>query len=167
MTFIILCILIILLILSITIWIIFDMKKTKRNTEEIKKLREMNLSLDKILEKIRKQEANMYTTKTVETKIYSKHKKNKKSHKEKLQGGFMNKYENKLESLSKQLGDSYELSLDYGKKGNINLIVEDLDTHAVYTVKFNSRKFNETSNTTIIKKIKNEIKKSQGGNNNE
>lgn len=159
MTFIILYILIALLILSITVCIIFDMKKTKRNTEEIKKLREMNLSLDKILEKTRKQEANMYTTKTVETKTYSKHKKNKKSHKEKLQGGFMNKYENKVESLSKQLGDSYKLSLDYGKKGNISLVVYYVGN--VYKVKFNSRKFNETPNNTIINKIKNEINKKQ------
>ena len=165
MTFVILYILITLLILCITIWIIFDMKKTKINAEEIKKLREMNLSLDKTVDKIKKIDSAMYTTKTVETKTYNKPKKNKKSHKEKLQGGFMNKYENKLESLSKQLGDSYKLSLDYGKKGNINLVVDYSGEE--YKIKFNSRKFNETSNATIIKKIKNEIKKLQGGTDNE
>ena len=161
MSFIILCILIALLILSISVWIICDMKKTKRNAEEIKKLREMNLSLDKIVEKIKKPESTKYTTKIVETKTH----KNKKSHKEKLQGGFMNKYDNKIESLSRQLGDSYVLSLDYGKKGYINLLVYYVGN--VYKVKFNSRKFNETSNATIIKKIKNEIKKVQEGNNND
>ena len=71
----------------------------------------------------------------------------------------MNKYENKIESLSKQLGDSYKLSLDYGKKGNINLVVCYVGN--VYKVKFNSRKFNETPNNTIINKIKNEINKKQ------
>ena len=157
MAFIILCILIAILILSITIWMISDMKKTKRNAEEIKKLRELNLSLDKTIEKIEEYEENKYTTKKIEINTYSNTKKKKKSHKEKLQGGFMNKYENKLKSLSKQLGESYELSLEHGKKGNINLNVIYLGD--VYTVKFNSRKFNETPNNTIINKIKNEIKR--------
>lgn len=77
----------------------------------------------------------------------------------------MNKYDNKMESLSKQLGDSYLLSLDYGKKGYINLVVYYVGN--VYKVKFNSRKFNETPNNIIISKIKNEINKKQGGINNE
>lgn len=164
MTFIILYILIALLILSITIWIIFDMKKTKRNSEEIEKLRELNLNASKALEKIEKQKECEYTTKSVDVTTYVKPKHKKKTHREKLQGGFMNKYDNKMESLSKQLGDSYLLSLDYGKKGNINLVVHYVGN--VYKVKFNSRKFNETPNNTIINKIKNEINKKQGGNNN-
>ena len=161
MSFIILCILLALLILSITVWIIIDMKKTKRNSEEIQKLRELNLNADKALKKIEKlkEKECEYTTKSVDVTTYIKPKHKKKTHKEKLQGGFMNKYENKIESLSKQLGDSYLLSLDYGKKGNINLVVYYVGN--VYKVKFNSRKFNETPNNTIINKIKNEINKKQ------
>lgn len=165
MGFIILCILIAILILSITIWMISDMKKTKRNAEEIKKLRELNLSLDKTIEKIEEYEENKYTTKKIEINTYNNTKKKKKSHKQKLQGGFMNKYDNKLDSLSKQLGDSYKLYLNYGKKGNIHLLV--VYSGNTYTIKFNSRKFNETPNSTIIKKVKNEINRKRGGNDNE
>lgn len=161
MPLIIVCILTALLIISMSAWIISDMKSTKKDLEEIEKLREFNLHLDKALDGFKE----LVEKRTEKENVRQSEVKKKKSHKQKLQGGFMNKYENKLESLSKQLGDSYELSLEHGKKGNINLIV--VHSEETYVVKFNSRKFNETPNSTIIKKIKNEIKKAQGGNENE
>ena len=157
MPLIIVCVLTTLLIISLSTWIISDMKRTKKDLEEIEKLREFNLHLDGFKELV-----EIRTKKENETQSEVK---KKKSHKNKKQGGFMSKYENKLESLSKQLGDSYDISLEYGKKGNINLNVIYLGD--VYTVKFNSRKFNETSNATIIKKIKNEIKKHEEENDND
>lgn len=155
MTFIILYILIALLIISLSLWVILDMKRTKKDLEEIEKLRELNLHLDKALDDFKE----LAELRTEKQNMKHNEVKKKKTHKEKLQGGFMNKYENKIESLSKQLGDSYLLSLDYGKKGNINLVVYYVGN--VYKVKFNSRKFNETPNNTIINKIKNEINKKQ------
>ena len=161
MPLIIVCILTALLIISMSAWLISDMKRTKKDLEEIEKLREFNLHLDKALDGFKE----LVEKRTEKENMTQSEVKKKKSHKQKLQGGFMNKYENKLESLSKQLGESYELSLEHGKKGNINLIV--VHSEETYVVKFNSRKFNETPNSTIIKKIKNEIKKAQGGNENE
>lgn len=161
MPLIIVCVLTALLIISMSAWLISDMKSTKKDLEEIEKLREFNLHLDKALDGFKE----LVEKRTEKENMTQSEVKKKKSHKQKLQGGFMNKYENKLESLSKQLGDSYELSLEHGKKGNINLIV--VYSEETYVVKFNSRKFNETPNSTIIKKIKNEIKKVQGGNKNE
>lgn len=161
MPLIIICILTALLIISLSVWLISDMKQTKKDTEEIEKLREFNLHLDKALDDFKE----LVEIRTKKENMRKSEVKKKKSHKQRLQGGFMNKYDNKLESLSKQLGDSYKLSLDYGKKGNIHLIVVYLGN--TYTIKFNSRKFNETPNSTIINKIKNEIKKVQGGNDNE
>ena len=153
-----------LLIISLSAWMILailNIKSTKKDLEEIEKLREFNMHLDKALDGFKE----LVELRTKKQNTRKSEVKKKKSHKQKLQGGFMNKYNNKLESLSKQLGDSYKLSLNYGKKGSINLIVDYLGN--VYKVKFNSRKFNETPNSTIINKIKNEIKKIQGGNNNE
>ena len=157
MSLIVTCVLTSLLIISISIWIIIDMKRTKKDVEEIKRLRELNLNLDKTIDKI---------LEVTEEKTNRNNKiKKKKTYKQKVEGGFMNKYENKMESLAKQLGESYELSLDYSKKGSINLLVVYLGN--VYTIKFNSRKFNEISNATIIKKVKNEILRKIGGNENE
>ena len=161
MPLIIVCILISLLIISLSLWIIDDMKKTKKDLEEIEKLRELNLHLDEALDGF-KELVELRTKK--EDEKNNKIKK-KKSHKQKLQGGFMNKYDNKLESLSKQLGKGYELSVSHAKKGSIYLIVVYLEH--VYKIKFNSRKFNETPNNTIVNKIKNEIKKHEGGNEDE
>lgn len=161
MPLIIVCVLTALLIISMSAWLISDMKSTKKDLEEIEKLREFNLHLDKALDGFKE----LVEKRNEKENMSQSGVKKKKSHKQKLQGGFMNKYENKLESLSKQLGESYELSLEHGKKGNINLIV--VHSEETYVVKFNSRKFNETPNSTIIKKIKNEIKKAQGGNENE
>ena len=116
-------------------------------------LTELNKKMDQML-----YENYKYKLKTIiETK--------KKYKKRKEKGDHMSKYDTKLASLAKQLGDSYNLSLEDGKKGNINLIVKY--SNEEYNIKFNSRKFNETSNSSIIKKIKNEIKKVQGGNDNE
>ena len=150
-----------LLIISLSTWVILNIKSTKKDLEEIEKLREFNIHLDKALDGFKE----LVEIRTKKENMRKSEVKKKKSHKQKLQGGFMNKYDNKLESLSKQLGDSYKLHLDYGKKGNINLIV--IYSEKSYMVKFNSRKFNETPNSTIINKIKNEINKKQGGNDNE
>lgn len=161
MALVIVCILTALLIISLSTWLILDMKRTKKDLEEIEKLREFNMHLDKALDDFKE----LVEIRTKKQNTRKSEIKKKKSHTQKLQGGFMNKYNNKLESLSKQLGNSYKLSLDYGKKGNIHLIV--VYSGNTYAIKFNSRKFNETSNTTIIKKIRNEIKRKSGGNDNE
>ena len=150
-----------LLIISLSTWVILNIKSTKKDLEEIEKLREFNIHLEKALDGFKE----LVEIRTKKENMRKSEVKKKKSHKQKLQGGFMNKYDNKLESLSKQLGDNYELSVGHAKKGSIYLIVLYLE-HA-YTLKFNSRKFNETPNSTIINKIKNEIKKHEGGSDNE
>ena len=50
MPLIIVCILTALLIIPLSIWLISDMKQTKKDAEEIEKLREFNLHLDKALD---------------------------------------------------------------------------------------------------------------------
>lgn len=162
MIFVILCVVTFILLLIIPLFILYNTREIKKSVKEIEELRETNLSShDKISENDNETKEDVVEEKTKPERIIKK----KKNHKQKLEGGFMNKYDNKMESLSKQLGDSYLLSLDYGKKGYINLLVHYVGN--VYKVKFNSRKFNETPNNIIISKIKNEINKKQGGNNNE
>lgn len=149
MLFVIICVLIIILV----IYMIYkDHKETKNMMKRYSELTELNKKMDRML-----YENYKYKLKTIiETKKkYKKHKK----------GDHMSKYDTKLASLAKQLGDSYKLSLEDGKKGNINLVIKC--SNEEYNIKFNSRKFNETSNSSIIKKIKNELKKVQGGNDNE
>lgn len=150
MIFVIICVLIIILV----IYMIYkDHKETKNMMRRYSELTELNRKMDRML-----YENYKYKLKTItETK--------KKYKKQTQKGDHMRKYDTKLASLAKQLGDSYNLSLEDGKKGNINLIVKY--SNEEYNIKFNSRKFNETSNSSIIKKIKNEIKKVQGGNDNE
>ena len=162
MIFVILCVVTFILLLIIPLFILYNTREIKKSVKEIEELREKNLSShDKISENDNETKEDVVEEKTKPERIIKK----KKNHKQKLEGGFMNKYDNKMESLSKQLGDSYLLSLDYGKKGYINLVVYYVGN--AYKIKFNSRKFNETSNATIIKKIKNEIKNAQGGKDNE
>lgn len=162
MIFVILCVVTFILLLIIPLFILYNTREIKKSVKEIEELREKNLSSDdKISENCNETKEDVVEEKIKTERIIKK----KKNHTQKLEGGFMNKYDNKMESLSKQLGDSYLLSLDYGKKGYINLVVYYVGN--AYKIKFNSRKFNETSNATIIKKIKNEIKNAQGGNNNE
>ena len=150
MLFVIICVLIIILV----IYMIYkDHKKTKNMMRRYSELTELNKKMDRML-----YENYKYKLKTI-TETKKKYKKRKQK------GDHMSKYDTKLTSLAKQLGDSYNLSLEDGKRGNINLIVKY--SNEEYNIKFNSRKFNETSNSSIIKKIKNEIKKVQGGNDNE
>lgn len=158
----ILCVVTFILLLIIPLFILYNTREIKKSVKEIEELREKNLSSDdKISENDNETKEYVVEEKAKPERIIKK----KKNHTQKLEGGFMNKYDNKMESLSKQLGDSYLLSLDYGKKGYINLVVYYVGN--VYKVKFNSRKFNETPNNIIISKIKNEINKKQGGINNE
>ena len=130
-----------------------DHKETKNMMRRYSELTELNRKMDRML-----YENYKYKLKTItETK--------KKYREQKQKGDHMSKYDTKLASLAKQLGDSYKLSLEDGKKGNINLVIKCSNEEC--KIKFNSRKFNETSNSSIIKKIKNKIKKVQGGNDNE
>lgn len=156
MIFVILCVVTFVLLLIIPLFILYNTREIKKSVKEIEQLREKNLSL---YDKISKNNDEIKENKDEEI-TKPEHIKKKKNHTQKLEGGFMNKYENKLESLSKYLGDSYKLSLDYGKKGYINLVIHY--SEKVYTIKFNSRKFNEMPNSTIVKKIKNEINKNDG-----
>lgn len=144
MLFVIICVCVLIIIL--VIYMIYkDHKETKNMMRRYSELTELNKKMDRIL-----YENYKYKLKTItETK--------KKYKKQTQKGDHMSKYDTKLASLAKQLGDSYNLSLEDGKKGNINLIVSySGDT---YTIKFNSRKFNETSNSSIIKKIKSKMSK--------
>lgn len=145
--FIIMLISIIVVLLSITFYIKYDIKRTQREIDEIKALEKLNKKLDKALERV----YNHYTNKNV------KENQKRKNYTTKKGEGYMSKYHNKLESLYKTLGTQYKLSIKEGKKGTIMLVVEDSENES-YEVKFNSRKFNETSNTIIIAKIKKAIK---------
>ena len=153
MIFIIVCILITLMIIFFILRLYKDHKETEVMLKRYSELSEMNRKMDKML-----YEEYKYKLKTI-IEVKKKYKKHKKK------GDRMSKYDTKLASLAKQLGDSYKLSLEDGKKGNINLVIKCSNEEC--KIKFNSRKFNETSNSSIIKKIKNEIKKAQGGNDNE
>ena len=146
--FIIMLIVIILILFSISIYIKYDIKRTQREIDELITLEKLNKKIDKALEIVEdKQDTNK--------NIKENHKR--KNYTTKKGEGYMSKYHNKLESLYKTLGTQYKLSIKEGKKGNIMLVVEDSENEC-YEVKFNSRKFNETSNTIIIAKIKKAIK---------
>lgn len=145
--FIIMLIAIIVVLFSITIYIKQDIERTKKDIEEIRALEKLNKTLDEALEIVEKRD----------TKKNVKEKPKRKNYTTKKGEGYMSKYHNKLESLYKTLGTQYKLSIKEGKKGTILLVVEDSENKR-YEVKFNSRKFNETSNTIIIAKIKKAIK---------
>ena len=145
--FIIVLIVIIAILFSVTIYIKHDIKRTQREIDEIIELEKLNKKIDKALEKIEKKNTN--------ENIKENHKR--KNYTTKKGEGYMSKYHNKLESLYKTLGTKYKLSIKEGKKGTIILVVEDSENDS-YEVKFNSRKFNETSNNIIIAKIKKAIK---------
>ena len=147
MIFIIVCILITLIIIFFILRLYKDHKETEVMLKRYTELSEMNRKMDKML-----YEEYKYKLKTI-IETSKKYKKQKKK------GDHMSKYDTKLASLAKQLGDSYKLSLEDGKKGNINLVV--LYSGDTYIIKFNSRKFNETSNSSIIKKIKNKVSKKE------
>lgn len=146
--FIIVLVAIIIFLVSASIYIKHDIKRTQRDIDEIIALEKLNRKLDKALE-IVKNKNN--TNKNV------KENNKRKNYTTKKGEGYMSKYHNKLESLYKTLGTKYKLSIKEGKKGTIMLVVEDSENKS-YEVKFNSRKFNETSNTIIIAKIKKVIK---------
>ena len=137
----------IIFIVSISIYLITDIKRTKKDKDEIKALENLNKALDAALEKIEKKNTNENIKENNKRKNYTTKKGE----------GYMSKYHNKLESLYKTLGTKYKLSIKEGKKGTIILVVEDSENKS-YEVKFNSRKFNEASNTIIIAKIKKAIK---------
>lgn len=145
--FIIILIAIIVVLFSITIYIKQDIKRTQRDIDEIIALEKLNKNLDKALEIV----------KNKNTKENIKEKPKRKNYTTKKGEGYMSKYHNKLESLYKTLVTQYKLSIKEGKKGTILLVVEDSENKC-YEVKFNSRKFNETSNTIIIAKIKKAIR---------
>ena len=145
--FIIMLIAIIVVLFSITIYIKHDIKRTQRDIDEIIALEKLNKTLDEALDIVK----NKNTNENIKEKPKRKNYTTKKGE------GYMSKYHNKLESLYKTLGTQYKLSVKEGKKGTILLVVEDSENKC-YEVKFNSRKFNETSNTIIIAKIKKAIK---------
>lgn len=146
--FIIMLIAIIVVLFSITIYIKHDIKRTQRDIDEIIALEKLNKTLDEALEIVEEK---------LNTKENIKEKPKRKNYTTKKGEGYMSKYHNKLESLCKTLGTQYKLSIKEGKKGTILLVVEDSENKC-YEVKFNSRKFNETSNTIIIANIKKAIK---------
>lgn len=145
--FIMLLVIIIIFLVTASIYIKQDIERTKKDIEEIRALEKLNKTLDEALEIVEKRD----TVKNVDEKPKRKNYTTKKGE------GYMSKYHNKLESLYKTLGTQYKLSIKEGKKGTILLVVEDSENKC-YDVKFNSRKFNETSNTIIIAKIKKAIK---------
>lgn len=146
--FIILLVAIIIFLVSASIYIKHDIKRTQRDIDEIIALEKLNRKLDKALEIVKnKNNTNENVRENNKRKNYTTKKGE----------GYMSKYHNKLESLYKTLGTKYKLSIKEGKKGTIMLVVEDSENKS-YEVKFNSRKFNETSNTIIIAKIKKAIK---------
>lgn len=146
-TFIIFCIIGILLIIYLIILTYKEHKKTEELLRRYNELSEMSRTMDKML----------YDNYKYKLKTIIEVKKKYKKHNQK--GDHMSKYDTKLASLAKQLGDSYKLSLEDGKKGNINLVVKY--SNEEYKIKFNSRKFNETSNNSIIKKIKSKVSKKE------
>ena len=146
--FIIVLVAIIIFLVSASIYIKHDIKRTQRDIDEIIALEKLNRKLDKALEIVK--------NKNNTNKIVRENNK-RKNYTTKKGEGYMSKYHNKLESLYKTLGTKYKLSIKEGKKGTIMLVVEDSENRS-YEVKFNSRKFNETSNTIIIAKIKKAIK---------
>lgn len=145
--FIMLLVIIIIFLVTASIYIKQDIERTKKDIEEIKALEKLNKTLDEALEIVEKRD----------TKENIKEKPKRKNYTTKKGEGYMSKYHNKLESLYKTLGTQYKLSIKEGKKGTILLVVEDSENKS-YEIKFNSRKFNETSNTIIIAKIKKAIK---------
>ena len=145
--FVVLLVTIIIFLVLTSIYIKHDIKRTHRDIEEIRALEKLNKTLDEALEIVEKRD----------TKKNVKEKPKRKNYTTKKGEGYMSKYHNKLESLYKTLGTQYKLSIKEGKKGTILLVVEDSENKC-YEVKFNSRKFNETSNTIIIAKIKKAIK---------
>lgn len=145
--FVVLLVTIIIFLVLTSIYIKQDIERTKKDIEEIRALEKLNKTLDEALEIVEKRD----TVKNVDEKPKRKNYTTKKGE------GYMSKYHNKLESLYKTLGTQYKLSIKEGKKGTILLVVEDSENKC-YEVKFNSRKFNETSNTIIIAKIKKAIK---------
>lgn len=145
--FIIVLVFIVVLLISICIYIKVDTKRIQREINEIIELEKKNKKVEKILKVIKDRD-------TVEN---VKEKPKRKNYTTKKGEGYMSKYHNKLESLYKTLGTQYKLSIKEGKKGTILLVVEDSENKC-YEVKFNSRKFNETSNTIIIAKIKKAIR---------
>lgn len=145
--FVVLLVTIIIFLVLTSIYIKQDIERTKKDIEEIRALEKLNKTLDEALEIVEKRD----TVKNVKEKPKRKNYTTKKGE------GYMSKYHNKLESLYKTLGTQYKLSIKEGKKGTILLVVEDSENKC-YEVKFNSRKFNETSNTIIIAKIKKAIK---------
>lgn len=145
--FIMLLVIIIIFLVTASIYIKQDIERTKKDIEEIKALEKLNKTLDEALEIVEKRD----------TKKNVKEKPKRKNYTTKKGEGYMSKYHNKLESLYKTLGTQYKLSIKEGKKGTILLVVEDSENKS-YEIKFNSRKFNETSNTIIIAKIKKAIK---------
>lgn len=145
--FVVLLVTIIIFLVITSIYIKQDIERTKKDIEEIKALEKLNKTLDEALEIVEKRD----------TKKNVKEKPKRKNYTTKKGEGYMSKYHNKLESLYKTLGTQYKLSIKEGKKGTILLVVEDSENKC-YEVKFNSRKFNETSNTIIIAKIKRAIR---------
>lgn len=145
--FVVLLVTIIIFLVLTSIYIKQDIERTKKDIEEIRALEKLNKTLDEALEIVEKRD----TVKNVDEKPKRKNYTTKKGE------GYMSKYHNKLESLYKTLGTQYKLSIKEGKKGTILLVVEDSENKS-YEIKFNSRKFNETSNTIIIAKIKKAIK---------
>lgn len=145
--FVVLLVTIIIFLVITSIYIKQDIERTKKDIEEIKALEKLNKTLDEALEIVEKRD----------TKKNVKEKPKRKNYTTKKGEGYMSKYHNKLESLYKTLGTQYKLSIKEGKKGTILLVVEDSENKC-YEVKFNSRKFNETSNTIIIAKIKKAIR---------
>lgn len=146
--FIIVLVAIIIFLVSASIYIKHDIKRTQRDIDEIIALEKLNRKLDKALEIVENKN---------NTNKNAKENNKRKNYTTKKGEGYMSKYHNKLESLYKTLGTKYKLSIKEGKKGTIMLVVEDSENKS-YEVKFNSRKFNETSNTIIIAKIKKAIK---------
>lgn len=146
--FIIVLVAIIIFLVSASIYIKHDIKRTQRDIDEIIALEKLNRKLDKALEIVKNKN---------NTNENAKENNKRKNYTTKKGEGYMSKYHNKLESLYKTLGTKYKLSIKEGKKGTIMLVVEDSENRS-YEVKFNSRKFNETSNTIIIAKIKKAIK---------
>ena len=145
--FIMLLVIIIIFLVTASIYIKQDIERTKKDIEEIRALEKLNKTLDEALEIVEKRDTNKNV----------KEKPKRKNYTTKKGEGYMSKYHNKLESLYKTLGTQYKLSIKEGKKGTILLVVEDSENKS-YEIKFNSRKFNETSNTIIIAKIKKAIK---------
>lgn len=145
--FVVLLVTIIIFLVLTSIYIKHDIKRTQRDIDEIIALEKLNKTLDEALDIVKKTNTNENI----------KEKPKRKNYTTKKGEGYMSKYHNKLESLYKTLGTQYKLSIKEGKKGTILLVVEDSENKC-YEVKFNSRKFNETSNTIIIAKIKKAIR---------